>query len=82
MESAASDNELQAVVIERPVFERRRVHTLLTRDDAAELLKVSTDTVDRLVRAGGLSFVRVGAQVRFTIADMEAFIAGNRQEAT
>jgi len=69
------------VVIERPVLAQRRVQALLTREDAAAMLKVSTDTVDRLVRAGGLSFVRIGAQIRFTIADMEAFIAGNRQEA-
>jgi excisionase family DNA binding protein len=75
-------DRLATVVIERPAFEQRRVQTLLTREDAATMLKVSTDTVDRLVRAGGLSFVRIGAQVRFTVADMEAFISGNRQEAS
>jgi excisionase family DNA binding protein len=38
---------------------------LMKKAEVACLLNISTDTVDRLVRSGELSAVRVGRSVRF-----------------
>jgi excisionase family DNA binding protein len=38
---------------------------LMKKAEVACFLNVSTDTVDRLVRSGGLSALRVGRSVRF-----------------
>jgi excisionase family DNA binding protein len=51
---------------------------LFDRESLAEYLRLSTDTVDRLVKAGKLPCVRIGAQVRFTLEDVEGFIERNR----
>jgi len=60
---------------------------LLTCVQAAERLGVSDDTVRILANAGKLAHVRVGigtrkARIRFTEADLEAYIARNRVAAT
>src|SRR3954453_5352067 len=55
------------------------VAPLFDRESLAEYLRLSTDTVDRLVKAGRLPCVRIGSQVRFTLADVDAFIARHRQ---
>jgi excisionase family DNA binding protein len=47
---------------------------LLTVGDAAELLRVSTRTVRRLVAAGELPALRVGRQVRLAPADLLAYL--------
>ena len=47
---------------------------LLTRAEAAELLKVSPRTLYRLSRAGTLPIVRVGRQVRIHPDDLARFI--------
>jgi len=41
------------------------VEPLMKKAEVACLLNVSTDTVDRLVRSGELSALRVGRSVRF-----------------
>jgi excisionase family DNA binding protein len=48
------------------------VAPLFDRESLAEYLRLSTDTVDRLVKAGELPCVRIGSQVRFTLADVDA----------
>jgi excisionase family DNA binding protein len=55
--------------------------TLLTKRDAAEQLKVSVRTIDRLRAREELRFVTVGRQVRFRTADLDAFIAKQVQGA-
>ncbi len=55
--------------------------TLLTKKDAAERLKVSVRTIDRLRAKEMLRFVTVGRQVRFRAADLDAFIAKQTQGA-
>jgi excisionase family DNA binding protein len=55
--------------------------TLLTKKDAAEQLKVSVRTIDRLRARKELRFVTVGHQVRFRPADLGAFIAKQVQGA-
>jgi excisionase family DNA binding protein len=67
-----------AISIQLPTIEPPHLHCLLTRERAAEVLSVSTDTIDRLVRASKLAIVRVGGQVRFKPDDLEAFIDRNR----
>lgn len=64
----------------------RQPADLLTVVQAAERLSVSDDTIRALVHAGKLSHVRVGiggkkARIRFTEADLEAYIDRNRRVA-
>jgi excisionase family DNA binding protein len=61
-----------------PATGARVYRQLFDRESLAEYLRLSTDTVDRLVKAGKLPCVRIGAQVRFTLEDVESFIASNR----
>ena len=59
---------------------RERVHRqLFDRESLAEYLRLSTDTVDRLVKAGKLPCVRIGQQVRFTVEDVDGFIERHRR---
>ncbi len=51
---------------------------LFDGESLADYLRLSTDTVDRLVKAGKLPCLRIGAQVRFTFEDVEGFIERNR----
>lgn len=53
---------------------------LLTKDDVAQRLAVAPRTVLDLAARGALASVRVGACVRFTQADVEAFIASQRRQ--
>jgi excisionase family DNA binding protein len=53
--------------------------TLLTKKDAAERLKVSVRTIDRLRAREELRFVTVGRQVRFRMADLDTFITKQTQ---
>jgi excisionase family DNA binding protein len=47
---------------------------MFDKQGLARYFRVSTDTIDRLVKAGLLRAVRIGNQVRFTLEDVEAFI--------
>ena len=69
-------DDTAAVIV--PATEARVCRQLLDRESLADYLRLSTDTVDRLVKAGKLACVRIGAQVRFTLADVEGFIERNR----
>jgi excisionase family DNA binding protein len=60
--------------VARPVYRQ-----LFDRESLADYLRLSTDTVDRLVKAGKLPCVRIGHQVRFTLDDVERFIDSNRR---
>ena len=58
--------------------EARVYRQLFDRESLAEYLRLSTDTVDRLVKAGKLPCVRIGSQVRFTLEDVDGFIERHR----
>lgn len=47
---------------------------LLTKEQAAVYLQISSPTVDRLIKAGTLQPVRVGRSVRFTREYLESYI--------
>ena len=47
---------------------------LLNRSEVAEVLDVSLKVIDRLVRDGHIECLRIGAKVRFRLADVEAFL--------
>ncbi len=47
---------------------------LMTKKDVADALQVSTRTVERILRDGGLVPVPVRAQIRFRPQDVEAFV--------
>lgn len=49
---------------------------LLNRSEVAEVLDVSLKVLDRLVRDGHIECLRIGAKVRFRLADVEAFLTG------
>jgi len=57
------------------------VETLLTKKDAAERLRVSERTIDRLRARKKLRCVLVGAQVRFRPADLESYLSKSVQVA-
>jgi len=49
---------------------------LLTQDEAAELLKLSVRTVERLrVSGGGPKFLKIRHSVRYRPSDVEAWLA-------
>jgi excisionase family DNA binding protein len=61
--------------------QRRAVQPLFTKETACKYLAVSSSTLDRLVRAGEIRALRIGGQVRFRPADIEAFLeAGATRE--
>jgi excisionase family DNA binding protein len=70
-----------APVIEPPV-ETRTYRQLFDRETLADYLRLSTDTIDRLVKAKKLPCVRIGSQIRFTHHDVEAFLAQSRSDQT
>lgn len=47
---------------------------LLTTKETADMLKVSTRTVCRLVKRGELKCARVGKQMRFTFKEIQKYI--------
>ncbi len=49
---------------------------MITREDAAEHLKVSTRTIDRM----SLPKIKLGRSTRYLMSDIEAYIASQRQE--
>jgi len=53
----------------------------LTVNEVAELLKVSDKTVRRLATRGELPSFRVGAQLRFRRADIEAWVDAQQAPA-
>lgn len=61
-----------------PAVETRVYRQLFDRETLAQYLRLSTDTIDRLVKAGKLRCVRIGSQVRFTLDDVDAFLEHHR----
>jgi excisionase family DNA binding protein len=57
---------------------RGRLPKLLTINEAAEILNVSTRTVRRLAASGALPVHRLGRLVRIADVDIAAFLAANR----
>ena len=55
------------------------VPNLLTTEQAAEYLSVSVRTVKQLMSSGRLAYVKIGRATRLDPADLDAFIAQNRQ---
>lgn len=56
--------------------ERTALPKVATRAEAADALRVSTRTIDRLIRDGKLRAVNVGARtVRVTVDSIDALIA-------
>ena len=47
---------------------------LLTRQQAAEFLKMSVMSLDRLRQQGKLKYRRLGNQIRFLATDLEDFV--------
>jgi excisionase family DNA binding protein len=70
--------EAAGVPVVAPAVNVRVYRQLFDRESLAEYLRLSTDTVDRLVKAGKLPCVRIGHQVRFTLEDVDGFIERHR----
>jgi len=56
------------------------VEKLLTRDEVAEILQVSTRTVSRLTETRKLRRTKVGGCVRYTRAAVEEYIRENQEQ--
>jgi excisionase family DNA binding protein len=54
---------------------------LITVKEAADLLKVKPQWVYRMLRGGGLPFVRLGRQVRIDEDSLEKWLAEHRSVA-
>lgn len=59
------------------IFETKEFIMPVSIDELAEILKVARITVDRLVRAKKISYLRVGASYRFTKEQIDEFIENN-----
>jgi len=59
---------------------RMQMQNLLTKDEAANYLRVSTRTIDRERDNRKLRWVSVGRSVRFRIADLEQYVANSTKE--
>jgi excisionase family DNA binding protein len=70
-----------ATPVVAPSVEERVFRQLFDRESLSDYLRISTDTIDRLVKAGKLQCVRIGSQVRFTADDVESFISRHRAPA-
>ena len=56
---------------------------LLTEQEAAQHLSLAVKTLQRWRWAGkGPQFVKIGAAVRYEVADLDAFIAAGRRRST
>lgn len=56
---------------------------LLTKAQAAEMLTVSLDTLDRLIRAGKIPVYRISDKIiRLDRADVTVYLESRRQRAT
>lgn len=70
---------MTAKLIERP----QQVDSLLTTQEAAELLGISPATLNGWrCRGVGPAFTKLGASVRYTARDLERFISSNRFSST
>jgi excisionase family DNA binding protein len=54
---------------------------LLTPQEAARLLRLPTSTVYDLARRDVLPHIRIGRAIRFSRADLEGFLGGQRRVA-
>ena len=52
---------------------------LLTKAEAAKILKVSERQIDRLREAGELACVKIGVGVRFTGAELARYVEANTE---
>lgn len=51
------------------------MNELLTRNEAARLLKISTGTLDRITGAGDIAVIRINKRcVRYTTEALEAYV--------
>lgn len=54
---------------------------LLTKSEAAQLLRVCQRTINNLITRQKIAVVKIGTSVRFSRADLAAFIESQRKEA-
>ncbi|HMQ28442.1 MAG TPA: helix-turn-helix domain-containing protein [Acidimicrobiales bacterium] len=65
----------------KPLSQSNARSRLLTVAEVASLMRVSTMTVYRLIKAGDLAAIRVGKSYRIKEDDVDAFIAARYTEA-
>jgi excisionase family DNA binding protein len=66
---------------ELPVSEGLSAARFLTVQEVADLMRVSSMTVYRLIKAGDLPAVRVGRSFRVAEADVDAYLASRYTQA-
>lgn len=55
---------------------------VLTSDEAADLLRITPETIRRMVRRGDLSAQRIGGRIRITRASLQAWLANTSTSNT
>lgn len=65
----------------QPLAQPNALPRLLTVAEVASLMRVSTMTVYRLIKAGDLAAIRVGKSYRIKESDIDDFIAARYTEA-
>ena len=61
---------------DQPDSEDMKVYPMLTKREAAAALRCSVSTVERLIRAGSLTAVKVEGSTRIRRVDFDFYIAG------
>jgi len=59
------------------IFETKEFILPVTIDEFAEIFKIARVTVDRLIKAKKISYLRIGASYRFTKENIDEFILNN-----
>lgn len=54
---------------------------LLTAKEAAEMLSLSERTIQRYLKSGELTFIRLGRSVRIELKDLEEFVERGKKKA-
>src|SRR5438552_3772051 len=69
--------EMQADSPLNPVLEVTKMHEIMTPEQVADYLQMTTDTVYRLIRRRELAATKIGRHYRVPKEDLEAFLLAN-----
>jgi excisionase family DNA binding protein len=59
----------------------KKIEQLMSKKDLAKRLRCSQPTINRLLRNGLLSCVRIGRQIRFRESDVAEYLSRNEHPA-
>ena len=74
-------DQLATVIVDRIAAKIRIQDPVLSREDAANFLAVTTRTLDQLARDGELTRVKLGTRTVFQVSDLHELIARKSENA-